>query len=187
MARWGAGIIMENSESKRRRRTRRRAAACRGLGTIQARRTFTRRKCKSSPKRTLRGRPEIRRRLAEKSPIALQRARVPVVEFLRLRLAAERRLVVQRLAQHFAAQPRPITARVAEMQVPDLIDLIRRRHGVAGMHGEEQKSPVFAQRAVGKGMRPAVLPRQTPREKSSRRHRVERNSSRRFQSSRWRR
>ncbi len=52
--------------------------------------------------------------------------------------------------------------------MPDLVDLVGRRHGMAGMHGQEAKPPVLLDRLGCEIARPAVVASEPRRERERR-------------------
>ncbi len=76
------------------------------------------------------------------------------------RRAAAGGAVVQRFAEHLSAEVLPVVLREGQVLVPHLVHRFAGTHGVAGLHGQEDETPVFAQRAPGEIRLPAVFPRQ---------------------------
>ncbi len=103
-------------------------------------------------------RPNVPRRLAvERGAIRDQRLLVHRAMKVQLIATALRRFVMQRLAEHIAAEVVPVRPRVAEVEVPRLVDSLRRTRGRRRRRGEEQKSSVLRDDTLGVAERPAVL------------------------------
>src|SRR5262245_59299032 len=82
-------------------------------------------------------RPDVRRRrLAEGSLVAFNSLLVLALELAALDSAASARLMVQLQPQGLAAQLLPVVPSVDQVQVPGLIDSVRRCHRMAGARGE---------------------------------------------------
>ncbi len=110
-------------------------------------------------------RPDVGRRgPVKKLRVAFKRPGIPVVELVPLAGSALRRPVMQRLAEHPAAELLPIRARVEQVQVPRLVHLVRRRDRMPRRHGEEGEALVFADDAARVRRRPAVVAREPCRE-----------------------
>lgn len=105
--------------------------------------------------------PQVRRRLfAEQSQVRALRPAVPIAELGCFRSTARRRVVMQRGAQNPAAEVAPVAAGVEQVEVPDLVDLLRRRDGVAGAGREVEEAAIFGDGASRELGRPAGLPRE---------------------------
>ena len=88
--------------------------------------------------------PDIGRRLlAEETTVTLQRGVVPLFELLRLCESTATRSVVNGRAQYLAAELIPVRARVGQVQVPHLINLVGRCHRMARGHRQEHEPPVL--------------------------------------------
>src|SRR6185503_14973204 len=115
----------------------------------------------------LRGRPEIPRRFAEVAAIRRERVLVPVVKLALLGSAAFGRSVMQRPLERVAAQRFPVVPRVGQVQMPDLIDLVRRRHGMARVRAQKAELAVLLDRLPGELDPPAVLAGESRGERES--------------------
>ena len=68
-----------------------------------------------------------------------------------LRLPTLRWLMVQRPFEDVSAELFPVRSSVGQVQMPDLIDVLRRCHGMASADGEVEEAAVFLDRVFGKG------------------------------------
>jgi hypothetical protein len=75
---------------------------------------------------------------------------------------------MERTLQHLATKFFPITARIENVQVPDLVDLIGRRARMAGRDRQECKPPVLLTSTTGVLQRPTILPYQASYETTCR-------------------
>ena len=71
---------------------------------------------------------------------------------------------MQRSLQDFAAEGFPVVARVDQMQVPDLIDILAGGHRMPGCHGQKDKAPVLVDHPTSMTNRPTILPGESCRE-----------------------
>jgi hypothetical protein len=71
---------------------------------------------------------------------------------------------MKRSAQDLGAEFIPIGSGIDQVEMPSLIDLIRRRHRVTRAHRQKQKSPVFLNHSLGVITAPTILPHQSLRE-----------------------
>ncbi len=109
-------------------------------------------------KTLLRCRPDVSRRLlAKEQAVAAERPSVPVIELVAFGGAAFRRAVMQRRAENLGAEFLPVGVCVEQMQVPCLIDLVRRRHRMPRRDGKEGETFVFTDRAFSEVDRPVVV------------------------------
>ena len=94
--------------------------------------------------------PDIgRRRFVEQSLVAGFRLLVQVMKLGLFVRAAFRWSVVDRRAEHPTAEIVPVRTRVNQVQVPGLIDLLRRRDGVPRRHGQEHEFLVLLDDSPG--------------------------------------
>jgi RNA polymerase sigma-70 factor (ECF subfamily) len=68
--------------------------------------------------------------------------------------------MVKRAPEHIAAEAIPVRLRIEQVQVPDLIDLVGRRHRMSGDHREEDEPSILRDGPGGESDRPAVFPGQ---------------------------
>lgn len=116
-------------------------------------------------------RPDVGRRLAlEQTPIAGQRALVPVDVLFEFVAPAARGLMVQRPAEQ-GAETTPVRASVRQVQVPGLIDFVGRRNGMPRFDRQEGEAAILVEHPPGEGLRPAVFSRE-PGGKRQRRPRL---------------
>ena len=79
--------------------------------------------------------------------------------------AALGRLVVERVAEHRAAESLPVRPGVGEVQVPRRVHVFGRAHGRSTGHREEHVPLVLFDDAIGVGAGPAVLAGEPRRER----------------------
>ena len=106
-------------------------------------------------------RPDIARRFfPEKAAIAFGCGGIPGLELVFFGLTALRWFMAERTAQSLATKPLPVGMGVEQVQMPDLIDLVGWRHGMARKKREENELPILGNRPGGVCVGPAVFSRQ---------------------------
>ena len=110
-------------------------------------------------------RPNIRWwRVSEKGFITGEGAIVPTVEFIQFPVASPRRTVMEWGLQNLGTKLSPVGLSIEQVQVPNPIDIFRRRHWMSGSDGEKGKLFVFCNCPFCVFKTPAILPSQSPAE-----------------------
>ncbi len=89
--------------------------------------------------------------------IAFERLRILIKIAVKLDVAACRRPVVQWAAKHVGAETLPIITRVTQVEMPCLIDGIRRRHRVIDGSGQKNETFILSDNARRVINRPAIF------------------------------
>jgi hypothetical protein len=129
------------------------------------------------PESDFRRRPNITRRFfTECIAIRLKRSRIPILELGAFLASAVCWPVMKRHLQGFAAHFIPIRTRVAQVQMPDLIDFLARRDRMARRARQKHEPFVFRHHARGEIEAPTVVARKSrsKRQRSARLIQVER-------------
>ena len=106
-----------------------------------------------------------RRRRVEGGRIGGERLSILVIVAACLARTAAGRSMVERFAEHVAAEGLPVVPRVGEMQVPGLVHILAGRHRMPGRQRQEHEPSILIHHADGVADRPAVLPGQPARER----------------------
>jgi len=113
-----------------------------------------------TPEAHINRRPQVNRWIAEIRAVAGNGGAVEQLEVLALLCTATGGLMVQRPAEHPGAEVIPVGIAVEQMQMPDLIDLIRGRDQMICHHGQEDELFILLHGPHSKTLIPAIATHQ---------------------------